>query len=108
MLLQNYPNPFNPETWIPFKLAERSNVVISIYDISGQLIRKIGLDNIPAGVYTSKDRAFYWDGCNDDKYQAEFMGRVREAIEQKSCTKCNRRMQLDWQCCPYDGTNIAN
>jgi len=64
VLMQNYPNPFNPETWIPFKLADDADIVISIYDISGQLIRKIGLDNIPAGAYTSQDRAVYWNGCN--------------------------------------------
>jgi len=64
-LLQNYPNPFNPETWIPFQLAQPANVVISIYDVSGQLVRKIGLGDMPAGVYVSKDRAVYWNGCND-------------------------------------------
>ena len=30
-LLANYPNPFNPETWIPYHLANPSNVRISIY-----------------------------------------------------------------------------
>jgi len=61
-LLQNYPNPFNPETWIPFQLSEPVNVVISIYDVDGQLIRKIRLGKMPAGVYVSKDKAAYWDG----------------------------------------------
>jgi len=64
-LLQNYPNPFNPDTWIPFHLSEPANVVISIYDIGGQIVRKIGLGEIPAGVYVSKDIAVHWDGCND-------------------------------------------
>jgi len=64
-LYQNYPNPFNPETWIPFQLAEPADVVISIYDIHGQLVRQIELGKMPAGVYVSKDRAVYWDGRND-------------------------------------------
>jgi hypothetical protein len=64
-LLQNYPNPFNPETWIPFKLAQDSEVTIVIYDGNGQLVRLINLGAKPAGVYSTKDRAFYWDGKND-------------------------------------------
>jgi len=63
-LLQNYPNPFNPETWIPFKLAEGAIVTISIYDTKGQLIRTIALGHQSAGVYVTKDRAAYWDGCD--------------------------------------------
>ena len=31
-LFQNYPNPFNPETWIPYRLADASDVQITIYD----------------------------------------------------------------------------
>jgi len=61
-LLQNYPNPFNPETWIPFKLAQDTPVAISIYDTKGQLIRTIALGNKNAGIYTTKDKAAYWDG----------------------------------------------
>ena len=29
-LLSNYPNPFNPETWIPYRLANATDVQISI------------------------------------------------------------------------------
>ncbi|MBI4778297.1 hypothetical protein HY792_05205 [Candidatus Desantisbacteria bacterium] len=29
-LMQNYPNPFNPECWIPYELAEGTQVVIRI------------------------------------------------------------------------------
>jgi hypothetical protein len=65
-LNQNYPNPFNPETWIPFKIAEPANVVLSIYDIHGQLVRKIELGEKPAGVYVSQDKAIHWDGLNQE------------------------------------------
>ena len=61
-LLQNYPNPFNPETWIPFKLAQNASVAINIYDSKGKLLRTIALGNRTAGIYTTKDRAAYWDG----------------------------------------------
>lgn len=35
---QNYPNPFNPTTNISFTLNEKSNVKLSVFDISGKLI----------------------------------------------------------------------
>jgi len=64
-LLQNYPNPFNPETWIPFALAEDSLVTINIYDTNGQFVRRFSLGKQGAGVYTSRERALYWDGRNN-------------------------------------------
>jgi len=63
-LFQNFPNPFNPETWIPFQLADDAHVTISIYDASGKVIRVIDLGEQPAGFYTSKETAAYWDGRN--------------------------------------------
>ena len=54
-LLQNYPNPFNPETWIPFQLAEEADVLIKIYDVSGNLIRMFDLGKCPAGSYVEKE-----------------------------------------------------
>jgi photosystem II stability/assembly factor-like uncharacterized protein len=62
---QNYPNPFNPETWIPYQLAHNANVVIRIYNISGELVRTLLLGNKPAGIYMTKERAAYWDGKNN-------------------------------------------
>lgn len=61
-LLQNFPNPFNPETWIPYQLKEGSDVCISIYSVTGELIRELNLGYKPAGIYASKERAAYWDG----------------------------------------------
>ena len=61
----NYPNPFNPETWIPYQLAEDSEVTITIYNANGTIIRKLSLGHQAAGVYQSKARAAYWDGRNE-------------------------------------------
>jgi hypothetical protein len=84
-LLQNYPNPFNPETWLPYQLAQDANVIISIYNTKGQLVRTLrpGLKN--AGIYITKDKAAYWDG-KDSLGQSVASGayfytlQVREAI----------------------------
>ena len=63
-LLANYPNPFNPETWIPYQLAESAEVTLTIYDINGQLVRRLAVGHQAAGMYRSRSRAAYWDGRN--------------------------------------------
>ena len=63
-LLPNYPNPFNPETWIPYQLARSGDVNITIYDARGAVVRRLALGHQPAGDYTNRSRAVYWDGCN--------------------------------------------
>jgi len=63
---QNYPNPFNPQTWIPFTLAENSNVSIKIYDLEGNLVRKIDLGYKLAGAYTTRELSALWDGKNNE------------------------------------------
>ena len=63
-LLRNYPNPFNPETWIPYQLAESAEVTLTIYDINGQLVRRLAVGHQAAGMYQSRSRAVYWDGRN--------------------------------------------
>ena len=64
-LLPNYPNPFNPETWIPFTLAEESEVTLRVYDVDGQVIRTLELGARGSGSHTSRDGAAYWDGRNE-------------------------------------------
>ena len=64
VLLANYPNPFNPETWIPYHLANPSDVTITIYDTRGTVVRQLDLGHQREGYYTSRSRAAYWDGRN--------------------------------------------
>ena len=63
-LLANYPNPFNPETWMPYQLAESAEVTLTIYDMNGQVVRRLALGHQAAGMYRSRSRAVYWDGRN--------------------------------------------
>ena len=63
-LLANYPNPFNPETWIPYQLAESAEVTLTIYDMNGQLVRRLAMGHQAAGMYRNRSRAAYWDGRN--------------------------------------------
>jgi hypothetical protein len=40
-LKQNYPNPFNPTTTIEFSIKERSDVTLTVYSSTGELITKL-------------------------------------------------------------------
>jgi len=55
----NVPNPFMNTTIIYFNVNVTSDVVISISDVSGRLIRRYEFESIPSGTYT-----LVWDGCN--------------------------------------------
>ena len=60
-VFQNYPNPFNPETWIPYQLFEATDVRISIYAQTGELVRDFNLGHQAHG-----EKVLYWDGKNND------------------------------------------
>ncbi len=64
-LLSNYPNPFNPETWIPYQLANASDVQITIYDARGVIVRRLELGHQRAGYYITQSSAAHWDGRNN-------------------------------------------
>lgn len=66
ILLPNYPNPFNPETWIPYDLSHNANVIIHIYNINGETIRKLNIGYKTSGIYRTKTQAAYWDGMNSN------------------------------------------
>ncbi len=57
----NYPNPFNPVTLIQYELPWASGVTLTVYDLSGRVVRT--LENgtrLPAGPHTTA-----WDGRDE-------------------------------------------
>ncbi len=64
LLVQNYPNPFNPETTIIYKVPSASSSLqsasLSIYNLSGQIIKNLVQQKQPPGVYKT-----VWDGKNN-------------------------------------------
>ena len=59
-LHQNYPNPFNPITQISYNLPENELVTISIYDMSGRLIRTLVNSSQAAGY-----KSIQWNATNN-------------------------------------------
>ncbi len=48
-LFQNEPNPYTAGTIIPFRLGEKGEAIVRVYDMSGQLLKEIS-GNYPAGM----------------------------------------------------------
>jgi hypothetical protein len=65
VLHQNFPNPFNASTTIRYTLAKPSNVVLEIYNVTGEFITRLvkgyeftgdhsvlwNANDLPSGVY---------------------------------------------------------
>jgi photosystem II stability/assembly factor-like uncharacterized protein len=51
-LSQNYPNPFNPTTIIHYQLKTKGHVQLTIYDITGQEVKKLVNQNQNTGEYS--------------------------------------------------------
>lgn len=52
-LKQNYPNPFNPSTKIQFSIPAQQKVAVEIYNVKGQLIKKlVDHEMLSAGTFT--------------------------------------------------------
>ncbi|MDP3684541.1 MAG: T9SS type A sorting domain-containing protein, partial [Ignavibacteria bacterium] len=60
-LHQNYPNPFNPITNISYRLPERGNVAVKIFNANGEIIKEI----IPA-LQEAGEQTVTWDSKNRD------------------------------------------
>ena len=69
--LYNYPNPMNEITRFHFEHNQAENevtVTIKIYDISGNLVKKIDQENTPRGFC---DESLTWDGRSSDGAQMQ-------------------------------------
>jgi hypothetical protein len=66
-LFQNYPNPFNPVTKISYSLPQgfSGNVILSIYNANGQLVKELVNDKKSSGIYSVE---FNSEGLNSGMY----------------------------------------
>lgn len=60
ILHPNYPNPFNAATKICYELPEQSQVSICIFNMLGQTVRTVAVENQNAGLHQ-----FTWRGQDD-------------------------------------------
>ncbi len=60
----NFPNPFNPSTAIQYAIRQPGQVVLSIYDLKGRMVRSLVNESQGAGVYT-----VVWQGRDDEGRQ---------------------------------------
>lgn len=56
-IFQNYPNPFKIITRIPFYLSQKGDIEIDIYNLNGDLIRRMVANDNPIGY-----NEILWDG----------------------------------------------
>ena len=61
-LSQNYPNPFNPNTTIDYSLSESGNISVSIYDVSGRLVKTLANGFIDSG-----NHSLVWNGKDNQE-----------------------------------------
>jgi hypothetical protein len=62
---QNYPNPFNPATLIRFDIKDKVHTTLRIYNVSGELVRTLVDEVLPARSYSVE-----WNGRNDTGREA--------------------------------------
>ena len=60
-LMQNYPNPFNPSATIEYQIPKTADVVVSIFNIRGQLVKELLNETQSEGVHQVA-----WNGTNQN------------------------------------------
>ena len=59
--LRNYPNPFNPETTISFEISKPGDVILDVFNLKGQLIKRLINNQMTAGKHN-----VIWDGKDNN------------------------------------------
>jgi murein DD-endopeptidase MepM/ murein hydrolase activator NlpD len=87
-LSQNFPNPFNPSTSIRFELAERSYVLLKVYDLLGSEVATIVDGERSEGIY---DELFFADEMPSGVYVYSL---IVQSAEGKNVFRENKKMML--------------
>ena len=59
-LVASYPNPFNASTVIQISLPRDEQVELTVFDVLGQVVRRLAEERLPAGAHN-----MHWDGCDE-------------------------------------------
>ena len=91
-LSANFPNPFNPHTKLQIDLPETAEITLSIYNLHGQLIRRLVTQKLGAGSYLIE-----WDGLDKTGEAAAsgtYFCHLRAILPNKSPFHAIRKMVL--------------
>jgi M6 family metalloprotease-like protein len=76
-----YPNPFNPTTMLEYSVPVASKVMISIYNVLGQKVQDLGVQEVSAGSHKlSIDGARFSSGIYFFRFEAGTFFAVRKLI----------------------------
>ncbi|MEO8210120.1 MAG: T9SS type A sorting domain-containing protein [bacterium] len=80
-LSQNFPNPFNPSTKINYSLKNKSEVTLSIFDVSGKLVQTIvkGVQS-PGSYFVEFNGAALSSGAYYYKLETEFFTDTKKML----------------------------
>lgn len=82
-LTGNYPNPFNPNTSIQYSLSKMGNVKIAIYNVKGQMVKKLVDEKQQPGHHT-----VIWNGKDkNDRPAASGVYLYRMQTEEQTSVK---------------------
>ena len=87
-LKQNFPNPFNPTTTISYSLPETARVRLDIYNLKGQLVKKLIDSEMAAGPHS-----VVWNG-KDGNDQAVASGVYFYRISSPNNTQTKRMLLM--------------
>ncbi|MCD4817736.1 MAG: T9SS type A sorting domain-containing protein [Candidatus Cloacimonetes bacterium] len=88
LLNSNFPNPFNPETTLSFSLAKSGKVKLLIYNLKGQLIKKLLDKELPAGYHN-----IVWNGKDNNSKQVS-SGMYLYKMKSENYDKTKRMIML--------------
>ncbi|KUK91506.1 MAG: lysine-specific cysteine proteinase Kgp [Marinimicrobia bacterium 46_43] len=81
----NYPNPFNPMTTIPLALPDADEVTLTIFNLRGARIRRMGPFAYPAGYHQ-----LVWDGRDEQGHNVGtglYIGKIQTRCGHTSTLK---------------------
>ncbi|MBD3290998.1 T9SS type A sorting domain-containing protein, partial [candidate division KSB1 bacterium] len=76
---QNFPNPFNPDTKIKYQLPINSYVQISVYNVTGKLVKTLVNENQQAGF-----QSVTWHGKDDKGFDVSsgvYLYQIKAQVE---------------------------
>ena len=86
--LRNYPNPFNSKTTISFEISKPGYVILDVFNLKGQLIKRLNNNQMTTGKHN-----VIWDG-KDNKSKICSSGVYYYRIESNGITETKKMILM--------------